>query len=162
MPATRVRRPPRSATPPRGRGGRFGFLDPDDPDAERVIRDTARATGEDPERLLTAELDARRRASSSRTLDQLLVDSAGGPPLAPSARPAAAPPAAGRAPTVRVRLPGEAGGFALGLLAWALAVNYLRYGPAGVKGWVAAKFANRPFAPGQLAGGGVTQRMGSA
>lgn len=162
MPATRLRRPPRGAAPPRGARGRFGFLDGDDPDAERVIRDTARAAGEDPEQLLAAELDARRRASSSRTLDQLLADDPGIPPPGSSARPAAAPPAAGRAPTVRLRLPGEAGGAALGLLAWALAVNYLRYGPAGVKGWVAAKFGNRPFTPGQLAGGGVTQRMGSA
>ncbi len=161
MPALPPRRPPRGATPPRGRRGRFGFLDGDDPDAERVIRDTAAATGEDPEQLLTAELDARRR--SSRTLDQLLADDPGRrPPGSSTARPAASPPAAGRAPTVALRLPGEAGGAALGLLAWALAVNYLRYGPAGVRGWIGAKFANRPFTPGQLAGGGVTQRMGSA
>lgn len=38
----------------------------------------------------------------------------------------------------------DGSGFALGLVLYALGVNYLRHGPAGVRGWMAAKFLNRP------------------
>ncbi len=34
-------------------------------------------------------------------------------------------------------------GFALGMLLYVLGLNYLRHGPAGVKGWLSAKFLNR-------------------
>ena len=40
---------------------------------------------------------------------------------------------------------GDLGGFLAGLLAYALVLNYLRGGPEGVKGWVGAKFLNRPY-----------------
>lgn len=39
---------------------------------------------------------------------------------------------------------GDWGGFAAGLLAYVLFLNYLRFGPAGVKGWFRAKFLNDP------------------
>jgi hypothetical protein len=39
---------------------------------------------------------------------------------------------------------GDVGGFLAGLGLYALALNYLRHGPDGVKGWMAAKFLNRP------------------
>lgn len=35
-------------------------------------------------------------------------------------------------------------GFALGLVLYALGLNYIRYGPPGVRGWLAAKFLNKP------------------
>jgi hypothetical protein len=38
----------------------------------------------------------------------------------------------------------ETAGFVLGLLAWALALAFLRSGPAGVKQWIRAKFINDP------------------
>lgn len=37
----------------------------------------------------------------------------------------------------------ETAGFLLGLLAWAIALAYLRQGPAGVKQWIYAKFLNQ-------------------
>jgi hypothetical protein len=36
-------------------------------------------------------------------------------------------------------------GFALGLVLHALVVSYIRYGKAGPKGWLAAKFLNKPI-----------------
>lgn len=41
---------------------------------------------------------------------------------------------------------GDLGGFAAGLLLYTLALNYLRYGPEGVTGWLKAKFLNQPAA----------------
>ncbi len=38
----------------------------------------------------------------------------------------------------------EGAGFLLGLFLYALFINYLRAGPAGVRGWLAAKFLNKP------------------
>lgn len=43
--------------------------------------------------------------------------------------------------------PQEGAGLLLGLILYALASSYIRYGPAGVRGWFAAKFINKPFAP---------------
>lgn len=40
---------------------------------------------------------------------------------------------------------GDASGFAFGLIAYALFINYLKYGPSGVRGWIAAKFVNKPL-----------------
>lgn len=51
------------------------------------------------------------------------------------------------APTLRPpRRPSiaDGSGFALGLLLYALGMNYLRHGRAGVKGWLRAKFLNQP------------------
>lgn len=41
----------------------------------------------------------------------------------------------------------DGAGFLGGLLLYVLALNYLRYGKDGVKGWLAAKFVNRPWSP---------------
>lgn len=41
----------------------------------------------------------------------------------------------------------EGAGLLLGLLAWALVLAYFRGGPAAVKGWLAAKFLNKPYKP---------------
>lgn len=56
----------------------------------------------------------------------------------------------GSLPTPTLRAPRsasarDAGGFALGLLIHALVVSYIRYGKAGPKGWMAAKFLNKPI-----------------
>jgi hypothetical protein len=91
------------------------------------------------------------------------------PPAAPAA-PAAAPaapaaakakkPAAGRvrklqdtvkavpSPTLtppRKVKAADMGGFAFGLVLYALAVSYIRYGAKGPPGWLAAKFLNKPI-----------------
>jgi len=39
----------------------------------------------------------------------------------------------------------EGSGFLVGMLLWALVLAYFRGGPAEVKGWLAAKFINRPY-----------------
>ncbi|WP_367575283.1 hypothetical protein [Streptomyces griseoaurantiacus] len=39
----------------------------------------------------------------------------------------------------------DLGGFALGLIVQALVVSYIRYGKAGPKGWLSAKFLNKPI-----------------
>lgn len=94
------------------------------------------------------------------------------PPAAPAApatpaAPAAAKakkPAAGRASKVRkavgvtassVPTPtltpprrikaADMGGFAFGLVLYALTVSYIRYGAKGPTGWLSAKFLNRPI-----------------
>ncbi|MFL6144534.1 MAG: hypothetical protein ACJ72N_22060 [Labedaea sp.] len=51
-------------------------------------------------------------------------------------------------PVVAGGSPAEEGaGVLLGLLAYALLLAYIRYGPDGVRGWLAAKFLNRPYGP---------------
>jgi hypothetical protein len=39
----------------------------------------------------------------------------------------------------------DAGGFASGLLLYTVAIIYVRYGPDGWKGWLSAKFLNKPI-----------------
>jgi len=39
----------------------------------------------------------------------------------------------------------DGAGFLGGLLLYVLGLNYLRHGPEGVKGWLGAKFLNRPY-----------------
>lgn len=41
----------------------------------------------------------------------------------------------------------DGGGFLLGLLAYTLGLNYLRFGKAGVTGWLSAKLLNKPMDP---------------
>lgn len=44
----------------------------------------------------------------------------------------------------------DASGFAFGLIAYAIALSGIKYGPAGVRGWISAKFVNKPMTrPGQ-------------
>lgn len=53
------------------------------------------------------------------------------------------------APRSPARLPtraADAGGFLSGLALYMVVVIYIRYGPEGWKGWLAAKFLNRPMA----------------
>jgi len=45
----------------------------------------------------------------------------------------------------------DMGGFALGLVLHALVVSYIRYGKAGPKGWLSAKFLNKPIQGEDLA-----------
>lgn len=47
----------------------------------------------------------------------------------------------------------DAGGFLTGLALYTVVVIYLRYGPAGWKGWLSAKFLNKPMAPAASASG---------
>lgn len=47
----------------------------------------------------------------------------------------------------------DGAGFLGGLLIYVLALNYLRFGRDGVKGWLAAKFVNRPWMPPDDTGG---------
>lgn len=51
-------------------------------------------------------------------------------------------------PSPTLKLPrrldgGDVAGFAAGLLLYTLALNYIRYGPSGVTGWMRAKFLNQ-------------------
>ena len=41
----------------------------------------------------------------------------------------------------------DGAGFLGGLFLYVLVLNYLRYGREGVKGWLGAKFVNRPWMP---------------
>lgn len=41
----------------------------------------------------------------------------------------------------------EGAGVLLGIVLYALLLNFVRYGPDGVRGWLAAKFINQPYAP---------------
>lgn len=46
------------------------------------------------------------------------------------------------------RMGDEGAGFLLGLFAWTIALNYLRGGLPQAKGWIAAKFINKPYEGG--------------
>lgn len=39
----------------------------------------------------------------------------------------------------------DASGFAFGLIAYAIVLAGIKYGPAGVRGWISAKFVNKPM-----------------
>lgn len=39
----------------------------------------------------------------------------------------------------------DASGFAFGLVLYAVALASIKYGPAGARGWIAAKFLNKPM-----------------
>lgn len=56
----------------------------------------------------------------------------------------------------------DGAGFLLGLFAYALLANYLRFGVPGVKGWLAAKFINRPTLIGPAAQYGKEQDKAAA
>lgn len=55
--------------------------------------------------------------------------------------------ARGRSPVPGGNVAEEGAGFLLGLFAYALLVNFLRAGPAGVRAWLAAKFINKTSTP---------------
>lgn len=70
-----------------------------------------------------------------------------------STRRSSSPPAArGRGVTY---VPREAASLALGMLAWALFINWVQGGTDQAKGWIAAKFLNKPYGgssgPGKVA-----------
>jgi hypothetical protein len=50
------------------------------------------------------------------------------------------------------RRPRNAGGFLAGLALYITAITYIRYGPTGWKGWLAAKFINQPMTKSELNG----------
>lgn len=58
-------------------------------------------------------------------------------------------------PPTRAR---NAGGFAFGLLLYTAAITYIRYGPAGWKGWLSAKFLNKPLQGLPTSKGGPPQQ----
>lgn len=77
-----------------------------------------------------------------------------GHPAAPPAEPSPpstsdnkpSPPAARNTSSSKASGPiAEGSGFLLGLIAYAMAINFLRGGPNQLKGWLGAKFLNRPY-----------------
>lgn len=96
-------------------------------------------------------------------LDQADAAAAAGDDESGDQRPAGAPtpkgaPAGsgGSLPRPTLKLPsrpsgGDLGAFLLGFGMYALFLNFLHYGPVGVKGWLMAKFINSPLDPGELA-----------
>jgi hypothetical protein len=174
MPATRtgrasaddpviVGRVPRgSRAPSKSRSSVYGFLDPDDPDAEMVIRQHAEATGQDPDEAVRSETARRASRGRSGSLDDVLADERAKASRQP---PGAAGGGAGRGAAAggrggsRGRRPAgvspsltppsrwssaDGAGFLLGLFLYALVLNTIRYGPAGPRAWLAAKFLNKP------------------
>jgi len=146
---------------PASRSGTYGFLADDDPDAEMVIRQHAEATGRDPDEAVREELAVRRSRGRSRNLDEVLTaeraraGSSTSAPATPARRPAAAGghrrrrAGSSRFGHVGVTPPGrwsgaDGAGFLLGLFLYALALNTVRFGPAGAKAWLSAKFLNKP------------------
>lgn len=132
-------------------------LDDSDPDDRKILerqRAVAKKAG--------ADGDDRAKVTRGRSDLEQAYDEGAAPKAAPSA-PAAAKaskPAAGRAsklrsvagavPTPTLTPPkklkaGDMGGFAFGLLLYALAVSYIRYGAKGPTGWLSAKFLNKPI-----------------
>lgn len=77
---------------------------------------------------------------------------------APPAKPAPAAGGGGGGPSITVQ--DEGAEFILGVLAYCLLINYIRYGWPGVTGWLSAKFINKvtikTTSPAQAAGLGAT------
>ena len=48
----------------------------------------------------------------------------------------------------------DGAGFVFGMFAYVLMLMYIKHGPAGVKGWLGAKFVNKPWTPPGKRGGG--------
>jgi hypothetical protein len=141
-------------------------LDPSDPTDRPIIARQVKAARE-------AGRGGRDRAGSTRGRADLeaAFDEGAAEAAAPAAPDEAAEPAAGpgktrRAwdktagfrqmgpgwqsvkPTSPARLPtrmSDAGGFLSGLALYTVVVIYIRYGPEGWKGWLAAKFINKPM-----------------
>jgi hypothetical protein len=68
-------------------------------------------------------------------------------------------------PTSPARVPtraADAGGFLSGLALYAVVMIYIRYGPAGWKGWLSAKFLNKPLTGANGASGPTTKSGGKA
>ncbi|HEV8675022.1 MAG TPA: hypothetical protein VGX21_13325, partial [Methylomirabilota bacterium] len=74
------------------------------------------------------------------------------------------PPAGGGRARPQLKGPGGAvndgAGFVLGALLWALVLAYLRGGPPMVKGWLRAKFLNKPYQAGTGDAGAVGAAVG--
>lgn len=47
---------------------------------------------------------------------------------------------------------GDLAGFCAGLVGYAIGLSYIRYGTDGPKGWISAKFINKPLTPTAQAG----------
>lgn len=54
----------------------------------------------------------------------------------------------------------DAGGFVGGLMLYTVVIIYIRYGPAGWKGWLKAKFLNQPMGASGGSGGGSSAPYG--
>lgn len=63
----------------------------------------------------------------------------------PTASPAAPPPArsSGGGSGPKIEMVDDGANFAVGMIAYALFINYVRYGWPGVTGWLSAKFINK-------------------
>lgn len=122
-----------------------------DPQLRRSYRMGARARRGEAAPKYAGKRSGPENAPGSPQRDQAASDvrSPADASESPAAATTASPPgAAGR--IVR-RASGSAGGFTLGLLAYAIGVNYLRYGVPGVKALAQAKLFNN-VTPGPWAG----------
>lgn len=127
----------------KGKGFSMDMADPLSYDDLRELYEQGRAD---------AEAERAPSPSSQPTTTEL-------PPTTTELPPSAAPPAstpAGNPPARRPQLGGgapqvvnEGAGFLLGLIGYALLINFLRGGRAQARGWIAAKFLNRPYGAAQ-------------
>lgn len=130
----------------------YGFLDDDDPDRERVIRQHAAAAGKDPDAEVASDT-WRRQMREAQDIDSGDAGTTPAPAAAAGTRRARPAPSSNPAgigsPTLR--LPSspswsDGSGFLFGLVLYALGTAYLRgglTGRGGVSDWFAAKFLNR-------------------
>lgn len=164
---------PKPRTSPKGATG--VHLDPSDPGDARIIArqvETARQSGRD-------GLD---RAGSTRGREDLeaAYDEGAAEGAAPAAAAEGKPkgkggsrpwPKVGSSKTgpgwgsLRPRSPArvptraaDAGGFLTGLALYTVVVIYIRYGPEGWKGWLSAKFLNKPMASGNQSSDGKPKK----
>lgn len=170
----------------KGGGGRKGVqLDPNDPvDRQIIARQVAaarQAGREGRDRAATT----RGRADLEAAYDEGAADEAQPTPAGagdgggqsagsrPSAARSSLRASRGRGwkafkPTSPARLPtrlADAGGFGAGLALYTVVVIYIRYGPAGWKGWLSAKFLNKPMvqgATGALGSKPVSKKTGGS
>jgi hypothetical protein len=75
--------------------------------------------------------------------DRAPSDAAGARPKSPSSSSSSSSAGGGAGPFSSLSVTEDGAGFLVGALAYALILNYLRYGWPGVTGWLSAKFINK-------------------
>jgi hypothetical protein len=97
-------------------------------------------------------------AQASRRRPSSPPDTAGSPAGAPASASRPSSPASARSAPSVAWVPKDAAGFVLGLIGYALFINWVQGGLPQAKGWIAAKFINKPYG-GSSTGGGVAAQV---
>jgi hypothetical protein len=139
-----------TSTPPAGGSSRRGTsaYAPDSPAARAGLAEppAAPAPASPAPAAPASSSSAKKPATSSK---KPAASTSSAPAEKPAQDPLTAPASSSSLPTMptmpAVSIPGNGAGFLLGLVGYALLVNFMRGGMPQVKGWIGAKFLNKPY-----------------